>query len=55
MVVLAGNTQQEICEVGAGLGPEKQEAAVELSDRIDVDLIVVELAAGFDGVSSEDF
>ena len=55
LVVLAGNAQQEVREVDAGLAAEEYEIAVQLGDRIGIDLIVVELAAHLDGVSSDDF
>ena len=55
LVVLAGNSQQEIRKVGAGLAAEEKKAAVELRDGVDVDLIVVEFAAHFDGVGSDHF
>ncbi len=55
LVVLARNSQQEVREVRAGLASEEKKAAIELSDGIDVDLIVVKLAADFDGVGSDHF
>ena len=45
LVVLARNAQQEVREVDAGLAAEEDEVAVQLGDRIGVDLIVVELRA----------
>ena len=54
LVVLARNAQQEVREVDAGLAAEEDEIAVQLGDRIGIDLIVVELAAHFDRVRSHD-
>src|SRR5271156_6084420 len=55
LIVLAGNSEQEVGEVQSRLRSEKQEAAIKLSGGIDVDLIVMEFAAYFDGMSSCDF
>ena len=55
MVVLAWNAKQEVREVDAGFAAEECEVAIQLGDRIGVDLIVVELSARSEGVSSHDF
>ena len=55
LVVLAGNSEQEIGEVGSGLAAGEQEIAVELRDRIGVDLVVVKFRSEFHGVAAHDF
>ncbi len=55
LVILAGNSQQKIREIGARLRAKEEKAAVELGDRVDVDLIVMEFAAHFDRVGSDHF
>ena len=55
LVVLAGNSQQEIGEIGACLRAEEKKTAVELRDRVDVDLVEMEFAAHFDCVASDHF
>ena len=53
--VLARNAQQEIREVEAGFGPVEVKAAVQIGERIGVDLVVLQLGADFDRVISQHF
>ena len=55
LVVLAWDSQKKIRVVRARLRAKEQEAAIKLSNGIDVDLIVVELAAHLEGVRSDYF
>ncbi len=45
LVVLARNAEQEVREVDAGFAAEENEVAIQLGDRIGIDLIVVKLGA----------
>src|ERR1700723_623457 len=53
LVVLAGNPEQKIGEIKTSFAAGEQEVTVELGNRIYVDLIVVKLAAEFEGVTSD--
>src|SRR5580658_3508328 len=55
LVVLARNAEQEVREIDTGLAAEEEEIAVQLGDRIGIDLIVVKLATQRDGVGSHYF
>ena len=55
LVVLGGSAEQEVGEIGSGLAAEKKEAAVELSNGMSVDLVVVKFAADLNGMSARDF
>ena len=55
LVVLARDSQQEISEIRSGFSTKEKKTAIELSDGVDVDLIVVEFPAGFHRMLSDDF
>ena len=52
---MAGNTQQEIRKIDAGLAAEEYKVAIQLGDGIGIDLIVVELRTELEGMRSQDF
>ena len=55
LVVLAGSAEQEVDEIEPVSAPEEQKTAVELSDGVSIDLVVVEFPAGLDGVRADHF
>src|SRR5580704_5156739 len=50
LVILARNPQQKIREVRSRLSAKKKKAAIELGDRVGIELVVVKFAAKFDRV-----
>src|SRR5271166_1445154 len=55
LVVLRGSPEQEINEIRSGLAAVKQEAAVELSNGVSIDLVKMKFDTGLDGVRTHDF
>ncbi len=53
LVVLAGDTDEEVGKVDAGFLPGEDEAAVELGDGVGVDLVGVKLSTELEGVAAE--